>query len=50
MLAFTIYKSYYVSEQRTKKIDVDLLFKNQYQRKIKYQEYIEKIVIVLYAI
>ena len=35
ILAFTIYKSYYVSEQKTKKIDVYLLFKNEFQRKIK---------------
>jgi hypothetical protein len=32
---FTIYKSYYVSEQKTKTIDVYLLFKNEFQRKMK---------------
>jgi hypothetical protein len=31
----TVYKSYYVSEQKTKKIDVFLLFKNEFQRKMK---------------
>ena len=36
ILAFTIYKSYYVSEQRTKTIDIHLLFTNEFQRKIKY--------------
>ena len=51
ILAFSIYKSYYVSEQRTKKIDVYLLFKNEFQRKMKenkllginsrFQEYIK---------
>ena len=35
ILAFTIYKSYYVSEQKTKTIDVYLLFKNEFQRKMK---------------
>jgi hypothetical protein len=35
ILAFTNYKSYYVSEQKTKKIDVFLLFKNEFQRKMK---------------
>jgi hypothetical protein len=35
ILAFTIYKSYYVSEQKTKKNDVYLLFKNEFQRKMK---------------
>jgi hypothetical protein len=36
MLAFTIYKSYYVSEQKTKTIDVlYLLNKNEFQRKMK---------------
>ena len=39
ILAFTIYKSSYVSEQKTKKIDVYLLFenlfKNEFQRKMK---------------
>ena len=30
ILAFTIYKSYYVSEQKTKKIDIYLLFKNEF--------------------
>ena len=34
-MAFAIYKSYYVSEQKTKKIDVYLLFKNEFQRKMK---------------
>jgi hypothetical protein len=32
---FTIYKSYYVSKQKTKTIDVYLLFKNEFQRKMK---------------
>jgi hypothetical protein len=35
ILAFTIYKSYYVSEQNTKTIDVYLLFKNEFERKMK---------------
>ena len=35
ILTFTIYKSYYVSEQKTKTIDVYLLFKNEFQRKMK---------------
>jgi hypothetical protein len=35
ILAFTIYKSYYVSERKTKKIDNYLLFKNEFQRKMK---------------
>jgi Gpi18-like mannosyltransferase len=35
ILAFSIYKSYYVSEQRAKKIDVYLLFKNEFQGKMK---------------
>ena len=35
ILAFTIYKSYYISEQKTKKNDVYLLFKNEFQRKMK---------------
>jgi hypothetical protein len=35
ILAFTICKSYYVSEQKTKRIDVYLLFKNEFQRKMK---------------
>jgi hypothetical protein len=34
-LAFTIYKSYYIPEQKTKKNDVYLLFKNEFQRKMK---------------
>ena len=33
ILAFTIYISFDVSEQRTKKIDVYLLFKNEFQSK-----------------
>ena len=32
---FTIYKSYYVSGKKTKKIDVYLLFKNEFQRNMK---------------
>ena len=35
ILEFTIYKSYYVSEQKTKTIDVYLLSKNEFQRKMK---------------
>ena len=35
ILTFTIYKSYYVSEQKTQTIDVYLLFKNEFQRKMK---------------
>ena len=35
ILAFTIYKSYYVSEQKIKTIDVYLLSKNEFQRKMK---------------
>ena len=35
ILVFTIYNSYYVSEQKTKTIDVYLLFKNEFQRKMK---------------
>jgi hypothetical protein len=35
ILAFIIYKSYYVSEQKAKKIDVYQLFKNEFQRKMK---------------
>jgi hypothetical protein len=35
ILAFAIYKSYYVSEQKAKKIDVYLLFKNVFQREMK---------------
>ena len=35
ILTFTIYKSYYVSEKKTKKIDAYLLFKNEFQRKMK---------------
>jgi len=35
ILAFTIYTSYYVSEQKAKKIDVFLLFKNEFRRKMK---------------
>ena len=35
ILTFTIYKSYYVSEQKTKTIDVYLLYKNEFQRKMK---------------
>jgi hypothetical protein len=35
ILAFAIYKSYYVSEQKAKKIDVYLLFKNAFQREMK---------------
>ena len=35
ILAFTIWKSYYVSEQKTKKTDVYLLFKNEFLRKMK---------------
>jgi len=35
ILSFAIYKSYYVSEQKTKKIVVYLLFKNEFQRKMK---------------
>ena len=51
ILALTIYTFYYVSEQNTKKIDVYLLFKNEFQRKMKenkllginsrFQEYIK---------
>jgi hypothetical protein len=36
ILAFTIYKSYYVSEQKTMTIDIHMLFTNEFQRKIKY--------------
>ena len=36
ILAFTIYKSNYVSKQKTKTIDVYLLFKNEFQRKMEY--------------
>jgi hypothetical protein len=35
LLEFTIYESYYVSEQKTKTIDVYLLSKNEFQRKMK---------------
>ena len=35
ILAFIIYKSYYVSEEKAKKIDVYQLFKNEFQRKMK---------------
>jgi len=35
ILTFTIYKYYYASDQRRKKIDVYLLFKNEFQRKMK---------------
>ena len=35
ILAFTIWKSYYVSEQKTKETDVYLLFKNEFLRKMK---------------
>jgi hypothetical protein len=35
ILAFIIYKFYYVSEQKAKKIDVYQLFKNEFQRKMK---------------
>ena len=35
ILAFTIYKSYYVSEQKITTIDVYLLFKNEFPRKMK---------------
>jgi hypothetical protein len=35
ILAFIIYKSYYVSEQKAKKIDVYQLSKNEFQRKMK---------------
>ena len=35
ILAFTIYKSYYVSEQKITTIHVYLLFKNEFQRKMK---------------
>ena len=35
ILGFTIYKSYYVSEQKTKTIDVYLLSQNEFQRKMK---------------
>ena len=51
ILEFTIYESYYVSEQKTKTIDVYLLSKNEFQRKMKenkllginsrFQEYIK---------
>jgi hypothetical protein len=40
ILTFTIYKSYYVSEQKTKKIDVYLLFKNEFQRKMKENKFL----------
>ena len=50
LVVFSIYKSYYISEQKTKYINVDRLFVNEYFKRIKENKTLQKYTFLIKVI